>query len=114
MSMLAAKGVTNLTNLHINCSMGFFYSRRSWRTPTGIQWKETSPAKKIARKVYRDCYLWLEAMGSCYGDLYKGLEVLRLNGNMFVGREETWENVKDEDKVMYQEELRRLLRQSSW
>lgn len=106
-SMLAAKGVTNLTSLFINCSMGYFHYR-GYRRGNGR--KESPPAKKIARKVYRDCHLWLETMGSCYGDVYKGLEVLQLSGEMFLGNESSWEDVQDDDKAMYEEELRRLLR----
>ncbi|KAF2444934.1 hypothetical protein P171DRAFT_443870 [Karstenula rhodostoma CBS 690.94] len=116
-AMLAAKGVTNLTSLFINCYMGYFINRlsRNFGPPWGgRQRKDTPTPKKIARKVYRDCHLWLEAMGSTHGDLYKGVEVLQLSGEMFTGGGGTWEDVEDEDKAMYKQELRRLLRQGAW
>ncbi|KAL1610323.1 hypothetical protein SLS60_001989 [Paraconiothyrium brasiliense] len=108
MAMLAAKGVTDLTSLFINCRMGYFRSY-SWRNNK----RETAVPKRIARKVYRDCHLWLEIMGSVHGDLYKGIEVLKLSGEMF-GSETSWDDVKEEDKTVYKKELRRLLREGAW
>lgn len=112
--MLSAKGVTNLTSLFINCSMGYFTNRSYWGVVGRRQRKETPIPKKIARKVYRDCHLWLEAMGSAHGDLYKGVEVLQLSGEMFTSSGECWVDVEDEDKTMYKKELRRLLREAAW
>ncbi|KAJ4349842.1 uncharacterized protein N0V89_008461 [Didymosphaeria variabile] len=108
MAMLAAKGVTNLTSLFINCSMGYFRSY-SWRNNR----RETAVPKRIARKVYRDCHLWLEIMGSTHGDLYKGIEVLKLSGAMF-DSETSWNEVEEEDKTVYKKELQRLLREGAW
>lgn len=107
-AMLAAKGVTNLLSLYINCSMGWFHSY-SWRNNR----RETPLPKRIARKVYRDCHLWLEVMASAHGDVYKGIEVLKLNGEMF-DRRTDWDDVEEGDKAMYKKELRRLLRESAW
>jgi hypothetical protein len=64
-SMLGAKGVTNLTRLFINCSMGWFENRGWYRSKR----EQTPTPKKVARKVYRDCHLWLEVMGSTLGGM---------------------------------------------
>ncbi|KAJ4305109.1 hypothetical protein N0V90_000639 [Kalmusia sp. IMI 367209] len=110
MAMLAAKGVTNLTRLFINCEMGYFDSY-SWRNSR----RSTPVPKRIAKKVYRDCHLWLEAVGTASGDLYKGVDILKLNGEMFDrGSGATMEELEDEQVNMYKKELKRLLREGSW
>ncbi|KAL5407905.1 hypothetical protein PMIN06_007052 [Paraphaeosphaeria minitans] len=114
LAMLAAKGVTDLTSLFVNCSMGYFINRSHYDFHARLGKRRATPTpKKIARKVYRDCHLWLEAMGSAHGSLYKGAEVLQLSGEMFWRGGGTWAEVEEEDKVMYKKELRRLLREGA-
>ncbi|OAG08068.1 uncharacterized protein CC84DRAFT_1203551 [Paraphaeosphaeria sporulosa] len=115
-AMLAAKGVTSLTSLFINCSMGYFINRSYYGYYAGLgrkQRKDTPTPKRIARKVYRDCHLWLEAMGAVHGDFYKGVEVLQLSGEMFLRGGGTWAEVGKEDKAIYKKELQRLLREGA-
>lgn len=78
MAMLAAKGVTNLEVLKINCSIGWFHSWSRWRR--GGNPREIPIPKRVARKLYRDCHPWLEAMGTASGDYLRGVEILQLQG----------------------------------
>ncbi|KAF2472720.1 uncharacterized protein BDR25DRAFT_341597 [Lindgomyces ingoldianus] len=100
MAMLAAKGATELETMHINCSIGHFWSY-SWRDKS----REQKVPKRVARKVYRECYLWLEAVGRAKGDLRAGVEVLRLCETNFEG----WDTGVEDGVRMYKEELGRLL-----
>ncbi|KAF2191767.1 hypothetical protein K469DRAFT_746204 [Zopfia rhizophila CBS 207.26] len=67
MAMLAAKGATNINRLHINCEIGRFWSY-CWREKA----RQQKVPKRVARKVYRECYLWLEAVGMKKGDARAG------------------------------------------
>lgn len=103
MSMLAAKGVTNLESLYINCTLGWFrnYSYSS---------RELAPLpKRVAKKAYRDCHLWLEAVGVAHGDMYKGVNVLRVNPEYL-----NYGPSEEEDTEVFQKELKRLLREGAW
>ena len=80
MTLLAARGVTNLTRLNIDCNLGYFrnwsYRRREQATPI---------PKRVARKVFRDCYHWLIAVGEAKGDPYAALDVLKISERNFSG-----------------------------
>ncbi|KAF2786296.1 hypothetical protein K505DRAFT_422514 [Melanomma pulvis-pyrius CBS 109.77] len=114
MAMLAAKGVTNLEKFHINCAVGHYWSRNNE--------KSTPVPKRVARKVYRDCFLWLEAVGRARemegGSRWAGVDVLEIaESNYDYGRryyappsERTLDDDMDEANEMFKKELKRLLR----
>lgn len=111
MAMLAAKGVTELETLHINCTMGYFHSY-SWRNSR----KEQAIPKRVARKVYRECYDWLEVMGGTHGDYARGVEVLRVRDDNLEGwlnSDKSGNGTQDEKMEaglkMYRKELLRLV-----
>lgn len=93
MTLLGAKGVTNLEILNLNCSLGYDYSynRNEGEAPRIM--------KRLARKVYRDFYVWLEAVGHSSGEWDKGVRVLTFNG----------EKAFQDGMEIYQKELKRLL-----
>jgi len=105
MTLLAARGATNIEKMHLNCSVGWFDSWRSRRIPG----KEAeSKAKKVARRIYRDCFPWLEAVGIAKmregGSKWAGVEALQLE-------ERNFENEGMEDEIAaFVKELKRLLR----
>ncbi|KAF2673956.1 hypothetical protein BT63DRAFT_422063 [Microthyrium microscopicum] len=115
-TLLAAKGVTNLETLSLNCSLGYFYSY-SWRS-TG---KSTAIPKRVARQVYRHCYPWLEAVAAdrmAKSDdpeaLYAGVNILQIHANNLkegqsYGAKLELKDVKDEVE-MYRKELKKLMR----
>lgn len=80
MALLAARGVTNLTRLNLDCSLDYF---RDW-SYTG-RGKTTPVPKRVARKVFRDCYHWLIAVGEAKGDPYAALDVLKISDRNFLG-----------------------------
>jgi hypothetical protein len=89
MSMLAAKGAVNLERFSLNCSLGYFDSY-SYRRRV----KDDSIPKRIARKVYRDCYPWLDAVAAHRLDdgetgnmdeMYAGIETIMVGKANFQG-----------------------------
>jgi hypothetical protein len=107
MSMLAAKGVTNLEKLHINCTIGYFRSYR--RT----EQEATSVSKRVARKIYRDCFLWLETVGRAKllegESRWAGIDVLDVNEDNFEQYFSSTDAL-EEGKTTFKKELKRLLR----
>jgi hypothetical protein len=90
--------------------MGYFYSY-SWRGG-----REQMVPKRVARKVYRECYDWLEVVGGAKADVSKSVEVLRLSEENFgswVGGTQAGDGTKEEQlergKKMYKTELLRLV-----
>ncbi|KAF2704989.1 hypothetical protein K504DRAFT_494372 [Pleomassaria siparia CBS 279.74] len=119
MAILAAKGVTDLETLSISCEIGWFssWSRNDNRC--------TPVPKRVARKVYRDCFLWLEAVGReslLKGESrWKGVDALVISeDNMGISRrrhappgetaKEAQEELNKADE-MFRKELKRLLRE---
>ncbi|KAF2280650.1 uncharacterized protein EI97DRAFT_4288 [Westerdykella ornata] len=108
MAMLAAKGVTELETLYINCNMGYFrinpWNNRNLVIPIPT---------RIARKVYRDCHLWLEAVGAANADPFRAVGILKISMGMFahMARESSDDLNGFEEQAMkaYRKELRRLL-----
>jgi len=78
MALLAARGGTNLTRLNLDCSLGYFHTW-SYRPRA----KTTPISKRVARKIFRDCYHWLVAVGEAKGDPYAGLDVLKIRQSNF-------------------------------
>ena len=107
MSMLAAKGVTNLEKLHINCTIGYFSSYR--RT----EQEATSVSKRVARKIYRDCFLWLETVGRAKllegESRWAGIDMLDVNEDNFQQYFSSTD-ASEEGKMAFKKELKRLLR----
>ncbi|KAF2871025.1 hypothetical protein BDV95DRAFT_52681 [Massariosphaeria phaeospora] len=109
-AMLAAKGATQLLSLRIDCALGYFHTWSAWRRRGGIDRQQPVP-KRVARKVFRDACVWLDAMGA------RGVEVLAVAEQNFeswmgqripndgIGEEEWWERGQE----MYRAELRKLM-----
>jgi hypothetical protein len=114
MAMLAVKGVTNLEKLHINCRIGYFssYCRNEERA--------TLVPKRVARKIYRDCFLWLETVGRAKllegESRWAGIDVLDIYEDNYQGYFSYQQpTTKTEDmlgkaETMFKKELKRLLR----
>jgi hypothetical protein len=78
MALLAARGATNLTRLSLDCNLGYYVT---WsHQPRG---KTTPITKRVARKIFRDCYHWLIAVGEAKGDPYAALDVLKVRQSNF-------------------------------
>ena len=112
MTLLAAKGAFNLERLHINCSLGYFHSW-AWRNSNRAQ----PLPKRVARKVYRDCYPWLEAVGvhratnpeGELNEMHAGIDILEINERNF-GPDTVSEKEREETHREYRKELRKLVR----
>jgi hypothetical protein len=105
MTLLA--GATNLECLDIDCRLGYFSS--SWGTG-----KKQLVAHRVARKTFRDCYPWLEAIGKAKGKTDAGVEIIRIDEENFDGhvwRAGGYQVPKiDEELEVFRKELRRLLK----
>jgi hypothetical protein len=112
MTMLAAKGVTNLEKVSISCPIGSFWS---WRRSNEEQANKVP--KRVARKVYRDCFLWLETVGRAKllegTSRWAGIDVLEISAENYrealvpgQSEEDAWE----EADIIFRKELKRLLR----
>ncbi|PSN70496.1 hypothetical protein BS50DRAFT_488573 [Corynespora cassiicola Philippines] len=102
MTMLGAKGVTNLEVLRISCALDHFYSS-SWGRNKG---QHVPIPKRVAKKAYRDCHVWLEAVAVASGDYLKGADILQL------GSEDNYryyDGDPDEALVLTKKELKKLL-----
>ena len=100
---------SDLRRLNIACAVGYFYSY-SWRTggskPVG---------HRVARKIFRDCYPWLEAVGRAKGKLDAAVEVLEISDANFTQGFSRVNNSAEsmsveEHKSMFHGELRKLLK----
>jgi hypothetical protein len=112
MTMLAAKGVTNLEKLRISCLVGSFWS---WRRSNGEQ--ADGVPKRVARKVYRDCFLWLETVGRAKlledASRWAGIDVLEISDENYREALQAGKSEKDafeEADIKFRKELKRLLR----
>jgi hypothetical protein len=78
MTLLAARGATNLTRLSLDCNLGYYVTWSHQR-----RGKTIPIAKRVARKIFRDCYHWLVAVGEAKGDPYAALDVLKVRQSNF-------------------------------
>ncbi|KAF2656287.1 hypothetical protein K491DRAFT_393386 [Lophiostoma macrostomum CBS 122681] len=114
MAMLAAKGVTELDSLDLNCSLGYFRSYGSmWGR--GRERREQLLPKRVARKVFRECGDWLEVVGSLRG-VGEAVDVVRVGEENFEGwvlSAQAGEGSEEEKMVrgrgMYRRDLVRLV-----
>jgi hypothetical protein len=116
MSALAASGAVNLERLELDCALGYFHSY-GWRTG-----RTTPVPLRVARKVYRDCYPWMQAMARAKGDMYAAVDILEISGENFrdrmgarVGTDadlEAWDRQAEEEKAKYKKELKKLIRKN--
>lgn len=90
---------TGLRRLNIACSIGYF-SSYGWRTG-----KRQEIAHRVARKVFRDCYPFLEAIGRAKGDIAAAVELVEIDERNFSSASEDTEK----ELALFQKELRRLL-----
>jgi hypothetical protein len=111
MTMLAAKGVTNLKKLQISCAVGNFWS---WRQD---EERARKVPKRVARKIYRDCFLWLETVGRAKllegASRWAGIDALEISEKNYREALQAGKPVKDvleEADSMFKKELKRLLR----
>ncbi|KAF2416196.1 hypothetical protein EJ08DRAFT_703714 [Tothia fuscella] len=81
---------TNLERLNIACAVGYF-RHYGWRTG-----KSVAIALKVARKIYRDCYPWLESIGRTKKDVTAGVALLEVSVDNF---EDGWNGVAHVDGV---------------
>jgi hypothetical protein len=118
MVLLASKGAFNLETIDLHCSLGYFTDVSYFH-----QRKSKPVALQLAGKVYRDCYPWLEAMGSHklaidegnMDDMYAGIEIIKVHDMNFknYNNRDDGEEVGEEKKRMYRKEMRKLVR-CSW
>lgn len=91
---------TELRRLHIACSVGYF-SSYGWRNG-----KKQDIAHRVARKVFRDCYPYLEAYGRVKGDMAAGVDLVEIDEYNFSHSS----NDIEVEMGSFRNELRRLLR----
>lgn len=103
MSMLATKGCVNLESLKIAWSLRYI-----WRASRPIH-------ELVARKVYRDLYPWLDAVGKASGNMYKGLTALNI-GDEIWKRSSNLQHLQareaDLAAAAYHKELKKLIREN--
>ncbi|TID24289.1 hypothetical protein E6O75_ATG02654 [Venturia nashicola] len=106
MTLLAS--ATNLELLEIDCALGFFQSYGPM--------KLTAPTR-AARKAFRDCYPWFEAIGRVKGRSDAAIDMIKVHpSNFSMGNcPRARSTGQDEEKLrenlaVFQKELRRLLR----
>jgi len=115
MTLLAAKGATNIEKMYINCEVGYFGIYPRWGR-SNRKYSEDEPLKRAGRKVFRDCYSWLDAMkANDFGEngLDSGICAIQLSGknfrDWFINRqEEKHEAVQKANETM-KKEIRRLM-----
>jgi hypothetical protein len=102
MSMLAT--TTSLQKLNLDCNLGWFRSGY-WRQNR----KTTECAVRVARKVFRDCHPWLEAIGRAKCDVVAAVDMIHIDAekNFEQGGANYGEDVQMD---LFKKELRRLLR----
>jgi hypothetical protein len=98
LAMLAP--VTELRRLSIACEVGSF-GYYGWRSA-----RRQEIAHRVARKVFRDCYPFLEAFGRAKGDVVAGVELIEIDEQNF----RSSSNDIEAEMQAFREELRRLLR----
>ncbi|KIW06448.1 uncharacterized protein PV09_02892 [Verruconis gallopava] len=91
---------TDLRRLNISCSVGYF-SSYSWGTG-----KKQEIAHRVARKIFRDCYPFLQAYGTAKRDMTAAVNVIEIDENNF--RYASADKEKEMEK--FRTELGRLLR----
>jgi hypothetical protein len=104
MTLLAS--ATNLELLDIDCAFGYFssyYGRKKQSIPN-----------RVARKAFRDCYPWFEAIGKEKGKADAAVEMIQIHESNF-GRNysrgnDVEEPEMDENLEGFRQELRRLLK----
>lgn len=104
--LTALAGCTGLERVFFHCNLS------SWRQ------KQEDGAKWIARQLFRDGFIWLEAAAATTGVDHTVSRLLRLHEHNFIGQR--WEKVSDEEKevdermlkegtAMFNKELKRLI-----
>lgn len=101
MAILAVSGVVNLECLNLDCQLGYYRA-----------------AGRVAKKVYRDCYPWLHAVGNAKGDVYAALDILQVSDENFpryVQNETESERVKyyEGEQAAFKRELKRYIARNS-
>jgi hypothetical protein len=91
---------TELRRLSIACKVGYF-STYSWGNG-----KKQEIAHRVARKIFRDCYPFLEAYGSVKGDPVAGVDLIEIDDSNFSDSAAAMEP----QMQSFRDELRRLLR----
>lgn len=110
-SILAAKGTVNLESFVISGSLGRFM-QFAWREPSRMM----DIHDRVARKVYKDFYPWLEMLGRAKGNMYEGLKVLDI-GDATWHTSSARSKLDDEEsarllKSSYEKSLKQLIRQN--
>lgn len=107
-SMLAAKGAVNLQSLRVAGSLGYF-SPSHWRD----QRRCMTVHDRVARKVYKDFYPWLEAVGRTSGYMYQALAVLDIGHATWASSTYKWdEDERGNVKAPYEKALKKLIGKS--
>lgn len=94
--LTALYGCTNLERVLLDCQIS----------------NHLDSATKVARKIYRDAFLWMEAVGSYKGKYDAALDIVELheaNFGLFRCSKSHSEDEVKKNKDLYQKELRRLL-----
>lgn len=113
-SLLAAKGCVNLESLKIAGSLGYFHTN-SWASDQ----RSIPMHERVARKVYREFYPWLEAVGRVSGNMYEGLAVLNIGNATWNYISPSWRTKNDQSqeeekktalKAAYTKALKKLIR----
>lgn len=103
MTLLAS--ATNLELLDIDCALGYFSS--SYGRP------KLSVPIRVARKAFRDCYPWLEAIGKVKGKADAAIDMIRIHPSNFGYHYSRPIDMEEadlrENLESFQKELRRLL-----
>jgi hypothetical protein len=104
MTLLAT--ATNLEVLDMDCALGYFssyYGRQKQSIPN-----------RVARKTFRDCYPWLEAIGKAKGKPDAAIDMVRIHESNFrrhYSRGNALEETNMEENLEgFRKELRRLLK----
>jgi hypothetical protein len=91
---------TQLRRLNIACRVGY-YSSYGWRTG-----KRQEIAHRVARKVFRDCYPFLEAFGRAKGNVAAAVDLIDIDEQNF----RSASNDVEAELRRFREELCRLLK----
>lgn len=93
MTVLAARGVTNLTRLNLDCHVSGDYN-----------------PKNVAKQIYRDCYHWLVAVGEAKGNPYAALDVLKVSEFNFYSQYGGGKRLNGKELEEAEEEMKQELR----
>lgn len=110
--MLAAKRCMNLQSLVISGSLGWFHDY-AWRRPD----RAREIYDRVASKVYKDFYPWLETLGRAKGNMYEGLKVLDIGdanwqNSRTKSNVEEWKLEEASFKAAYEKSLKKLIRKN--